>query len=122
MRRPRTGLARLLACLLLLQWAGAMLPHARAMAAASSALAVELCSPGGKRIVLLDENGQPVQRDHATDCCALCQGPAAAPAPQPMAVASPAGYVLVTAPQGRAGLPSTPPRAPPQQPRAPPLP
>ena len=119
MRRPRTGLARLLACLLLLQWAGAVLPQARAMARMATAQAVELCTHEGKRRVLLDESGAPVKPAEDAGCCTPGQAPAAVP-PEPPGLAHPIRYALFAGPYGRPGLPAIPPRAPPQQPRAPP--
>ncbi|MFH5925416.1 hypothetical protein [Roseomonas xinghualingensis] len=112
MRPPRSLVARLIAGLLLLQWAAAVMPHARAMA-------VELCSPSGMRTVLVDENGKPVEKSQDPSCCELCQGPAAIEAdgpPTPRRIV----YAAESFPAGPAGLPPFPPRAPPQQPRAPP--
>ncbi|WP_458097105.1 DUF2946 family protein [Roseomonas sp. WA12] len=120
MRRPRTGLARLIALLLLLQWAGSVLPHARAMAQLASAQLVELCTHQGTRQILLGEDGKPLKPVQANDCCTLCQGPMAASPSEPPILPQPAGYVLVVELFGAEGLPTTPPRAPPQQPRAPP--
>ena len=119
MRRPRTGLARLLACLLLLQWAGAIMPQARAMARMATAQAVELCTHEGKRRVLLDESGAPVEAAQDAGCCTPGPGPASMP-PEPPRLAQPVLYVLATSAGDREGLPTSPPRAPPQQPRAPP--
>lgn len=120
MRPSRSPFARLLALLLLLQWAGAVLPHARAMAAMGSAMAVELCSPSGMRTILVDESGKPVEKAQDSSCCDLCQGPAAIEASVPAAPALRIAYAVPRHPPGRAGLPPFPPRAPPQQPRAPP--
>ena len=120
MRPPRGPLARLIAVLLLLQWAGAVLPHARALAALGGAMAVELCSPSGMRTVLVDENGAPVKTAPDSSCCDLCQGPVAIEASAPQALPRRVAFVAVAHPPGRAGLPPFPARAPPQQPRAPP--
>jgi len=120
MRPSRSHLARLLAGLLLLQWAGAVLPQARALGLLGRAVAVELCSPAGMRTVLVGEDGQPLPAQHDLDCCDLCQGPAAIEAEAPHPPASRIAPAPVSHPQGRAGLPPFPPRAPPQQPRAPP--
>ncbi|MBP0491245.1 hypothetical protein J5Y10_00470 [Roseomonas sp. SG15] len=98
-----------------------MLPHARAMAQLASAQAIELCTHEGKRQILLDEDGKPVKPVQADDCCTLCQGPMATTPSEPPRLAQPVGYVLVIGLFGAEGLPTTPPRAPPQQPRAPPL-
>lgn len=120
MRPSRGTLARLLAGLLLLQWAAAMLPHARAMGMLGRAVATELCTPSGTRTLLLGEDGRPLPAAHDFDCCDLCQGPVAIVAEAPRAPAVRVIPVAVEHPQGRAGLPPFPPRAPPQQPRAPP--
>ena len=120
MRPPRGSLARLIGLLLLLQWAGSVLPHARAMAALGGAMAVELCSPSGMRTVLLDESGRPVKAEADSSCCDLCQAPAAIEAGASLAPPRPMVFAAAVHPPGRAGLPPFPPRAPPQQPRAPP--
>ncbi|MFT8246497.1 DUF2946 family protein [Roseomonas sp. BN140053] len=120
MPRLRTGLTRLLACLLLLQWAAALLPHARAVAQLASAQAVEICTHDGRRIALLGDDGSPVQPAQAMDCCSLCHSPLGIAPPEPPQVAQPVAYNAVAAPFRAAGLPVHPPRAPPQQPRAPP--
>ncbi len=114
MRRYPGGLVRLLACLLLAHWAGAALPHVRALAQLASAQLVELCTHDGLRQILIDEDGQPVRINQAPACCTLCFGPAALPvaAPSPIAYALVAGHF----PQER--LPTNTSRAPPQQPRA----
>ena len=120
MRRPRTGLARLIAILLLLQWVGSVLPHAKAMAQLASAQLVELCTHEGRRQILVGEDGKPLKPVQADDCCTLCQGPMATPPSVPPILPQPVGYVLVVELFGTEGLPATLPRAPPQQPRAPP--
>ena len=120
MRSFRRLAARLVALLLLLQWAGAVLPHARAMAAMGSAMAVELCSPSGMRTILVDESGKPVEKAQDSSCCDVCQGPAAVETLGPAAPILRIAYAVAAHPPGRAGLPPFPPRAPPQQPRAPP--
>lgn len=121
MRRPWPGLARLLPLLLLLQWGAATVPHARSLAALGQALRVELCSPHGPRSLLVDADGQPVQREAGPDCCTLCLTPAAAPPPGPAVPPVPVSYARPVAMPARPGLPPLPPRAPPQLPRAPPL-
>ncbi|MBP0445540.1 hypothetical protein J8J14_12210 [Roseomonas sp. SSH11] len=121
MRRLRPGLARLLPLLLLLQWGAATVPHARALERLGGAMLLELCSPHGARSLLVDEEGQPIQRDAAQDCCTLCLAPAAAPPPVSCAPPRPVGYVVLAAAPDRPGLPPLPPRAPPQLPRAPPI-
>ncbi|MBP0492654.1 DUF2946 family protein [Pararoseomonas indoligenes] len=112
---------RLIALLLLMQWAGAAVPHARAMARAATAQAVELCTHGGRRLVVLDKDGRPLQPAQADDCCILCHGPLGPAAPGPAVATGAAANILPMAePFRRPGLPALPPRAPPQQPRAPP--
>lgn len=120
MRRHSKGLVRLLACLLLVQWAGAALPYVRALAQLASAQLVELCTDDGLRQILIDEDGQPVKVDQAPACCTLCFGPAALPVAEPVAAPSPIAYALVAGRFSRRRLPISPPRAPPQQPGAPP--
>jgi hypothetical protein len=121
MRPSRALLARLIAVLLLAQWAGAVLPHARALAMLGRITAVELCSHEGARVILVDENGKPVEKSHDLSCCDLCQAPAAIEVAGPQAPQRRIAYAVVAHPPGRAGLPPFPPRAPPQQPRAPPI-
>jgi hypothetical protein len=121
MRRKWTGLARLLALVLLLQGASAMEPHARALAALGGARLVELCSAHGPRSVLLGEDGQPLEREQAPDCCAPCLTPVGAPPPASMVPPRVFAFAMVVASPGRPGLPPLPPRAPPQLPRAPPI-
>ena len=123
MRRFPAGLARLLSLLLVLQWASATLPHARALAALGGATAVELCSAHGARTVLVDRDGQPLDgpdRQGDEDCCALCLPPAASLPPGPAVPSRLVAYAPVEAMAARPGLPPLPPRAPPQLPRAPP--
>jgi hypothetical protein len=120
MRRLQPGPLRLLGLLLLLQWGAATVPHARAMAALGNAMLVELCSPHGARSLLVDGEGQPIQKQAVPDCCALCLAPASTPPPASAVPPVPVGFALVTAPLARAGLPPLPSRAPPQLPRAPP--
>ena len=121
MRRFPPGLARLLLLLLLLQWASATVPHARALSALAGATAVELCSAHGARTVLVGEDGQPLDRQEAPDCCALCLLPVVVPPPASAAPFLPVAFALVVPSPARPGLPPLPPRAPPQLPRAPPL-
>jgi len=119
--RPGSGIARLLALLLLLQWASAMEPHARALVALANAVPVELCGAHGARTVLLGEDGQPANHAAAPDCCAGCLVPVAGPPPQSLAPPRPVFHALAPAVPARPGLPPLPPRAPPQLPRAPPV-
>ncbi|MCR0982648.1 DUF2946 family protein [Roseomonas populi] len=111
---------RLLAILLLMQWAGAVVPHARAMERAASAQRVELCTHDGQRSILLDENGKPVQPAPATDCCSLCQWAMGDAPPGPAMVIRAITFLLAAEPFRHPGLPHSPPRSPPHQPRAPP--
>ena len=120
MPSARTGLVRLLALLLLMQWAGAVVPHARAMARAASAQAVELCTHKGRRLILLDGDGRPMQPSRADDCCTLCHGPLGTPAPGSAVMASPGGPQPAAEPSPWSYPDVLPPYVPPQQPRAPP--
>ncbi|MCR0983419.1 DUF2946 family protein [Roseomonas populi] len=120
MRSPVTRFARFVALLLLLQWVGAALPHARALAALASATRVELCTHEGTRTVLLDDEGRPVQAAPDLTCCDLHAAPAALAAPEPAVLALRPSHPAPPPEPTRAGLPPLPPRAPPQQPRAPP--
>lgn len=121
MRRFRSGLARLLPLLLLVQWAAATPPHARALAAIGGATTVELCSAHGTRTVLLGADGLPLEGREAPDCCTLCPLPAAPPPSGPAAPARAIAFVPAEHAALRPGLPPLPPRAPPQLPRAPPV-
>ncbi|MFC7736054.1 DUF2946 family protein [Roseomonas sp. GCM10028921] len=116
----RSFLGRLIALLLLLQWSGAVLPHARAMAALGRAMAVELCSPSGMRTVLVDEAGAPLKPAPDSMCCDLCGGPPALAVEDPQVLSRPVAHTAARHDPARPGLPRLPPRAPPGQPRAPP--
>lgn len=121
MRRPQRLFARLLGCLLLMQWAVALAPHARAMAASGNGLVVEICSPEGMRLMRLGEDGQPVEQKQAPmQCCVLCQAPAAILATAPEGPSLRIAYVDPPRALRMEGLPVSPPQAPPPQPRAPP--
>jgi len=120
MRRSWPGLTCLLSLLLVLQWASATLPHARSLVALGSATAVELCSAHGARTILVGEDGQPLDRQQAPDCCGLCLLPVVAPPPISAAPPLPVAFALAVVPPTRPGLPPLPPHAPPQLPRAPP--
>ncbi|MBP0494060.1 DUF2946 family protein [Pararoseomonas indoligenes] len=120
MRRPWAGFARFVALLLLLQWVGAVLPHARALGALAGAVRVELCTHEGTRTVLLDEEGRPVPTAPDLSCCDLHAAPAALAAPEPAVLALRLSHPAPPPEPSRAGLPPLPARAPPQQPRAPP--
>ncbi|WP_338665921.1 hypothetical protein VQH23_12220 [Pararoseomonas sp. SCSIO 73927] len=82
------------------------------MAQLASAQAVELCTHEGTRLVLLDEDGEPLKPVQADDCCTLCQGPLATTSSVTPGLARPVGYILVTALFGTEGFPTSPPRAP----------
>lgn len=121
MRGAGAQFARLLACLLLIQWAAALAPHARALATLGSAHPVEICTHDGVRTVLLGDDGQPLEKTPATlECCVLCQAATPVTATAPDGPVLRVTYVLAPHPLRDAGLPPGPPRAPPQQPRAPP--
>ncbi len=121
MRPARTGLVCLLAYLLLMQWAAALVPHARMLAPLGAGGAAEICDHAGRSLVVLDADGQPLPPSAPVDeCCVLCHAPAAVAASAPLPITRPAIYAVLTAPRGRPGLPVAPARAPPQQPRAPP--
>lgn len=111
----------LLALLLSLQW-GMAFAHCLAPLATSGGHAIEICSAEGIRTVVIGADGQPqAPAAPAHDSCPLCPG-GAAPGPEAPAVASlPVRYFAAEHVIRVAGLPPAPARAPPQQPRAPPL-
>ncbi|UPG71139.1 DUF2946 family protein [Roseomonas gilardii subsp. gilardii] len=91
MPRLARPLLRLLAILLLLQWAGGMLPHL--LPGISHGVSpdgvkgetVMICSPDGMRTIQLGEDGQPAGRDAAPPlCCLLCPGPMPGAEPTPL--------------------------------------
>jgi hypothetical protein len=119
----RRNLLRVLAVLLLAQWAAALQPCLRGFISIASAQAVELCSPEGiHRTVLVDHEGKPVQPAKHHVGCPLCQqaSPAILPA-APGMLARAAAFPAVEQSPAWQGLPPMPARAPPQQPRAPPF-
>jgi hypothetical protein len=116
-------LLRVLAVLLLVQWAAALQPCLRSLASIASAQAVELCSPSGhSRTILVDKDGKEVPQAKVHAGCPLCHhaDPTNLPAP-PVVQLGPVAIVTVAQPLARPGLPPAPPRGPPQQPRAPPF-
>ncbi|HWX46942.1 MAG TPA: DUF2946 family protein [Roseomonas sp.] len=123
MRDLRRSLLRVLAVLLLVQWAAALQPCLRSLAGIASAQAIELCSPSGSyRTMLVDQDGKEVPRLKPHPGCPLCQhaGPVILPQP-PVMQARVAAFLAVAQPSVHPGLPPAPPRGPPQQPRAPPF-
>jgi hypothetical protein len=116
-------LLRFLAVLLLVQWTAALEPCMRSLARIATAQAVELCSPAGEaRAILVDQDGKPLQQAMHAGGCPLCRVAAPAALPEPVAeLTLPAAHVVAVQMVVPAGLPLTPPRGPPQQPRAPPI-
>jgi hypothetical protein len=116
-------LLRFLAVLLLVQWTAALEPCMRSLARIATAQTVELCSPAGEaRAILVDQNGEPLQQAMHAGGCPLCRVAAPAALPGPVAeLTPPLVHVMPVREVVRAGLPPTPPRGPPQQPRAPPI-
>jgi len=114
------GLARLLLVLLLVQWAAATAPHARALVALGGAVWLELCGAHGTRGALLDRDGRPVEPDAAGDCCELCPAPAALVPRGPDSPPLPVVHGVGRAAPVIAAVPPRPARAPSQLPRAPP--
>jgi hypothetical protein len=99
-----------LALLLVMQWGGAFAHCIEALAGTQS---VEICTTDGIRTLHLDAEGQPAAPDAAAhDSCPLPEGP--------LLPAARFAYV-VAIPRLVAGMPMAPARAPPQQPRAPPI-
>jgi hypothetical protein len=107
-----------LALLLVMQWGGAFAHCIEALAGTQS---VEICTTDGIRTLHLDAEGQPAAPDAAAhDSCPLCPGATAALPEGPLLPAARFAYV-VAIPRLVAGMPMAPARAPPQQPRAPPI-
>ena len=121
MPRLRPSLTRLLALLLLAQWAAAFAHCFAPFAAASGTHSVEICTADGLRAVLVGEDGQPAAPEPAAlhPTCPACAGPAALEPPPP-AAARPVVWAYAAPARPSQGLPVAPARAPPQQPRAPP--
>jgi hypothetical protein len=125
MSRFRLPLTRVLALLLLAQWAAAF-AHCFAPLGAAAAVpgthSVEICTADGLRTVLVGEDGRPAPESAAVHAaCPVCGGPATLEPPPPPDAAVPVVWAYATPPTPREGLPVAPARAPPQQPRAPPL-
>ncbi|MCK8783443.1 hypothetical protein M0638_03485 [Roseomonas sp. NAR14] len=138
MLRRRSVLACLLVPLLLLQWTGAFAHCLRLAEAAPRLHATAFCGDAAAQpgwasgralgpvpvlagLAVPTEKGAPALPAKASGFCPLCQAPVAGEPPAPPFLPPPAAYDLTAAPIARAGLPATPPRAPPQQPRAPPV-
>jgi hypothetical protein len=123
MTKSGKSLLRVVAVLLLVQWTAALEPCLSALARIGGAQAVELCSPGeAPRVILIGEDGKPVQPMAPHGGCLLCQ--VGGPAILPQAPVVPAATIAYAASRPAiipAGLPPLPPRGPPQQPRAPPV-
>jgi hypothetical protein len=121
--RSRAPLTRLLALLLLAQWAAAFAHCFAPVAAQAGTHSVEICSAGGGlRTVFLDEDGRPLPDEPAAlrhQTCPECGGPAALE-PSPPSGAAPVVWTAEAPVRPAQGLPVAPARAPPQQPRAPP--
>jgi hypothetical protein len=122
MIRCRPRLAHFVALLLLLQWSTAFAHCLWSLAAAGAGHSVETCGAGGLIAILLDGEDRPVRKstaDHAV--CPGCCGPVALTPPAPAGVPGPIVWPGETSTFPREGLPVAPARAPPQQPRAPPI-
>jgi hypothetical protein len=121
MPRLRLPLTRLLALLLLAQWAAGFAHCLAPLAAAAGAHGVEICTTDGIKTILLGEDGRPAPKPaihHPT--CPECGGPAALESPPPPSVGAPVVWSYAAPARRTEGMPVAPPRAPPQQPRAPP--
>lgn len=124
MPRLRPSLTRLFALLLLAQWAAAFAHCLAPLAAAAGAHSVELCSAeGGLRTVLVGEDGRLLPEPAAVHrpACPDCGGPVALRPSPPAGTAAPVVWIAATPTRPAEGLPVAPARAPPQQPRAPPI-
>jgi hypothetical protein len=123
-RRSRAPLTRLLALLLLAQWAAAFAHCFAPAAALAGAHGVEICSAdGGLRTVFLDEGGRPLPDEPAAvrhQTCPECGGPAALEPSPPSGAGAPVAWTAAAPVRPAQGLPVAPARSPPQQPRAPP--
>ncbi|WP_043361993.1 DUF2946 family protein [Belnapia sp. F-4-1] len=121
MIRLRPSFARLLALLLLVQW-GLVFEHGmRPLARFAGGHSVVICGAEGLTTAVLDDEGRPVPQPAAKHgLCPGCCGPVALEGPAPPVLALPVVWPAGQPPSGGEGLPVAPPRAPPQQPRAPP--
>ena len=122
MVRRAPTLRVVLALLLSLQWGVAFAHCLAPLAAAADSHSVEICGAEGIRTLVIGEDGQPkAPAPAAHDSCPLCPG-SAAPGPAAPAVAARAiRYFAADLAPHVAGLPPSPARAAPQQPRAPPI-
>ena len=122
MSRFRPPLTRVLALLLLAQWAAAFAHCLAPLAGAAAAHGVEICTADGITTVLLGEDDRPAPKPaihHPS--CPECGSPAALEAPPPPAVSARVAWLPAARARPVEGLPVAPARAPPQQPRAPPI-
>ncbi|HYI83326.1 MAG TPA: DUF2946 family protein [Acetobacteraceae bacterium] len=120
MSRLRSPLTRVLALLLLTQWAAAFAHCLAPLAAAAHG--VEICTADGITTVLLGADDRPAPKPaihHPS--CPECGSPAALEAPPPPAVSARVAWNPAARARPVEGLPVAPARAPPQQPRAPPI-
>jgi hypothetical protein len=121
MIRQTPSLARLLALLLLLQWALVFAHGMRPLVRIAGAHSVVICGAEGLTTALLDADGRPLPPPAAMHgVCPGCCGPVAPEAPAPPMLALPVAWPAAAPPPPGEGRPVPPPRAPPQQPRAPP--
>jgi hypothetical protein len=116
MRRwPR--LSALLVLALALQWGGSFV-HCLGALSRASAEAAAICGPSHSTAERATEDGKAAALHHAG--CPFCQGLAAPPVTAPDLPGAPVAYLRFVPPPLE-GLPTAPARAPPQQPRAPPI-
>jgi hypothetical protein len=111
----------MLALLLLAQWAAAFAHCLAPLAGAAGAHSVEICTADGIATVLLDEDSQPAPKSaiHHPSCPEF--GSPAALEPPPPVISLRVAWAPGTQARPTEGLPVAPARAPPQQPRAPPI-
>ncbi|MBE9607022.1 DUF2946 family protein [Acetobacteraceae bacterium H6797] len=116
-------LSCLIAALLLMQWSAALLPGMRGLARAAAAQTIEICDPThGLRSITIDADGKEIPKAHIHAGCPLCLQLEHAILPMPPAIVIAMVEARAEAPALRhPGLPPLPARAPPQQPRAPPI-
>jgi hypothetical protein len=136
MKRGSSIFTVAIALLLSVQWATAFAHCLAPLGLAPQGLApfagsagghsIEICSANGVSTLVIGENGEPQEQPGSPthkshDSCPLCPG-GAAPGPEAPAVAGRTlRYFAATHATRMAGLPPAPARAPPQQPRAPPI-
>lgn len=122
MLRFRRPLTRFLALLLLVQWASAFGQCFAASASAAGGDRIEICTADGIHTIVLGEDGEPVPEPAVHHpACPECCGPGALEPSPPRCAALPVPWSFSAPASPRAGLPVAPARAPPQQPRAPPI-